>query len=301
MKICTTDFLGPWAIRPEYARHYLSVWKRGGEIAAWSTLEPAPHPKNQQAKPYAVTQNGIAVLSVTGPMMKNPPYKMAESMTSTIDVQRLLGAAENDPDVRAILLRVDSPGGKVPGTDELAMAVRSAAEQKPLVTFAEDTMASAAAWVGLQADEVFINRGGSAGSLGVFGVVYDTSGAFEAEGIKVHLISTGGVKGVGADGVPVTEPYLADLQAEVDAIGAMFKEAVKAGRGGKGKRMTSSQVDAVFDGRMFRAEQAVELGLVDKIGTIQDALKRADQLASEKESKVKAMQNRMRMAGAGQK
>lgn len=303
MRICSADWLGLMAVEPRAARMLLRMWKSGGDaaivragIAARSApptfdeltaiyaraagevvafTEDQPRPATAASKPYQMAPDGVAVISMRGVMMKDDPGKFDGAAVSTKRVRMALAEAEADPAVKGIVLRVDSPGGYTSGTDELGQAIAKAA--KPVVVAVEDCCASAAYWAASAArGGILINRMGLVGSLGVFTVLMDESGALEAEGIKVHLVSTGGIKGHGVQGVNVSEELIAEYQGMVNRSGAAFKAAVKAGRKGV---MSPAAVEKAFTGQMFAAEDAVSMGLVDGIGGIEEAVKRAAKLA----------------------
>lgn len=206
---------------------------------------------------YTIVGDGVATLRLDGPMAK-AAGKYASA--STVTARRAIRAAVADPKVGSILMVVDSPGGYVAGTQDLADDVAAANDQKPVVAYIEDLGASAAYWVASQAGKVYANSGAFVGSIGVFAVVQDSSKAAELAGVKVHLISTGPLKGAGADGTPVTDEMLAAWQVEVDATMAQFSGAVRGGRG-----MTAKQLDAVTTGGVWPAKESIGLGLIDGI------------------------------------
>ena len=208
--------------------------------------------------------NGILVMNVEGTIMK------AESSfggTSSVRMRQNLREAAANPQVRGIMLNISSPGGHVDGTDELALEIARTAEIKPVHAFANGLMASAAFWIGSQAAVISASRTSEVGSLGTVAVVHDFSGAFEAEGIKTHVISTGKFKGAFVQGAEITEEMLEDLQASVDALNEFFMEAVESGRG-----MPRSQVKSLFDGRVHLAADALKLGLIDKVQSFEGAI-----------------------------
>ena len=209
-------------------------------------------------------EDGIAVISMVGPMMK-APSKFGG--VSTVYTRQQVREAMGRDDVKQILMVVESGGGSVSGTKELGDDVRSANEKKPVTAYISDIGASAAYWVASQAGVIISNEMGQVGSIGVVAVVEDTSGMYEREGVKVHVVSTGSMKGAFADGAPITDEMLADLQEHVDAINVVFKRTVIEGRG-----IGADDLDAIADGRMFNAEKAKELGLIDGIDTLENVV-----------------------------
>jgi signal peptide peptidase SppA len=191
--------------------------------------------------------------------------------TSTVRTRQLLRAAAKDDDVKVILLHIDSPGGQVSGTAELADDVREAGIKKPVVAFIDDLGASAAYWVASQAGHIMVNKMGSVGSIGVFSAVQDSSQMAAAAGVKVHLITTGKYKGAGQPGVHISDAQLAEWQKQVDSIYDEFKSAVATGRA-----LSDDAVSELADGRIFRAEEAKTLGLIDAVGSLDDLLVQLD-------------------------
>ena len=218
-------------------------------------------------KPYTVTEGGVAVLYLSGPITKRPTsMSYFFGGTSSVLLRRAVRQAALDADVKAIALIVDSPGGQVNGTADLAADVAAAAQKKPVGAYAEDTCCSAAYWVASQADFLYCNLTGAVGSIGTLLVIQDTSGAYAKEGVKVNVISTGRYKGAGADGAPVTKAHLEDFQREVDDINACFLQSVADGR----KNLTLEDVTALATGQVHIGQKAVDLGLCDAVTSLDE-------------------------------
>ena len=219
---------------------------------------PAGEWLGERFRPYfSRVGEGVAAIRLDGTLGK-AASKFVD--TSTAFVRRGLRSALADPAVASILLIVDSPGGYVAGTEDLAADVAAANELKPVVAYIEDLGASAAYWIASQAGRVFANGSARIGSIGVFAVIEDSSKAMEAEGVTVHVISTGPLKGAGAPGAPVTDEHLAAWQAEIDDDFARFAAGIRRGRGMSGK-----QVEAVSTGGTWGADAAKGLGLIDGV------------------------------------
>lgn len=262
---CFASHMGAWAILPAYISQALG-WIRAGimrPLAAAVPGEPdAPRPLG-----YTVTADGVGILSLDGHLMK---ARSKYGGTSTVDARRALRAMAEDPKVGAILLRVDSPGGHVDGTGELADEVAAVGASKTVHAYIEDTGASAAYWVASQAERVTANKyAGAIGSLGVVAVLEDTSAAMDAEGVKVHVVSTGPRKGAGMPGVPVTEDDLAEVRGMVESANEHFVAAVRAGR-----EFSAKEAEAVWTGEVWGAKGAMDRGLIDGIGTFDQAVER---------------------------
>lgn len=219
-------------------------------------------------RPYDLI-NRVARIPLMGPLMKGES-KFGEG-TSTVRARRLLHAAARDPEVDSILLHIDSPGGHVAGTQALADDVWHIDQRiKPVLTHYDDLGASAAVWIGSQARQSTVNRGGEIGSIGTMAVLEDSSKRMDRLGITVHVVSTGLYKGTGVDGAPVSGEALAYVRDRVESLNQHFLEALMRGR-----HFVAHQVDAVRDGRVYSAMGALRVGLVDRIASLEEALETA--------------------------
>lgn len=210
-----------------------------------------------------VGPDGVAVVVVDGVLSKGGGWFGA----STVAVRAQLRDAAAREGVRAILLKVSSPGGFVDGTADLAADVAAAAAAKPLEAYVEDIGGSAAYWVASQATRVWANATALVGSIGTYQVLWDESDAFRQMGVKVHVVSTGPLKGAGEPGTEITPEILKSEQTLVDDLNEHFLAAVRKGRG-----MTPKQVEAVATGEVWIAAKAKALGLVDGVRTFDEVL-----------------------------
>lgn len=260
---CFASHLGPWACEPSRFAEAVAAVKAG----IWGRRAEKPSIAARVEAPAGAPRptSGVAVIRLTGILTKAP--SKFDDTTSTAMARRAVRAAAEDGNVQAILLLVDSPGGYVEGTDDLARDVAAAALRKPVEAYVEDLCASAAYWVAAQAQKVWSNPTGFIGSIGVYQVVYDSSKAMEMEGIQVHVVSTGPVKGGGAPGVPITDEVLAAVQTWVDDTNDHFLGAVRKGRG-----MTPKAVKELATGDIWIASKAKENGLIDGIKSLDDVM-----------------------------
>ena len=240
------NFLNLWAIEPQLANQKPIDARRA---AMKATADGQP--------------KALAVIEILGEMSKEG----SDWGTSTMGVRAALREAAANPDIGSILLRIDSPGGTVAGTYELAADVAAVNQLKPVVAYIEDTGASAAYWVASAARKVYANELALVGSIGVVATVADTSKLAENAGVKFHTVSTGKFKGAFGPGQEVTEEQIAYLQGIIDQTGEFFKKAVQTGRG-----MTAKEVEAVADGRVMHAKEAKAAGLIDGIKTFDEVL-----------------------------
>ena len=223
-------------------------------------------------------RDGVAIIPVNGTIFKRGSiWSYLYGGTPLSVLNRVLTAAIDDNDVEAILLDIDSPGGQVSGTDAFSDLVYSAREQKPVVAFANGTMASAAYWIGSAADRVIVERTAQVGSIGILYMHNDWS-KYDADlGIKVTVISAGKYKAVGNNAEPLSDEARAIIQAELDQIYDLFIETVARNRGVDVDTVRSDMAD----GRVLIGQQAVDAGLADDTGTFNDALDAAVELIPE--------------------
>lgn len=263
----------PWALMPEKMAEIRAFLELRGDGVRFSAAEIeariGPGRTGQSAQPAT----GIAVLSVFGVLSQRANLMGDISSgggTSTERVGASLRAAVADPNVRAIVLEVDSPGGGTHGIRELAEEVFRARGRKPIVAQVNSTAASAAYWVATAASEVVVTPGGQVGSIGVYGMHEDVSALLEKTGIRKTFISAGEYKTEGNSLGPLSDDARAYMQRQVNEVYGDFVGDVARGRG-----TTPSRVKAEFGkGRMVLAREAVRLGMADRIGTMQDTLRR---------------------------
>ncbi len=269
LKLIQTIAIRPaWAIEEASARSYIDQLEAFGDTVL-TRPESAYSDGEGESRPYDV-QRGVAILSLSGPLTKaDTCASWYFGGTSTATFRRKLRRAENDPQVKKILLVIDSPGGEVDGTSDLAEDVSRINAKKPVVAFASDLCASAAYWIGSQASEFYANSTATVGSIGTYMTIADRSEQAARSGIKVHVISTGPQKGAGVQGTAITEAHLAEFQTYVDALNAEFLAAV-----GKGRKMSAEQVKELATGQVWVGKKAAELGLVDKIDSLDNVLER---------------------------
>lgn len=258
------QFLGYWAIE-EKNGHDLAAYVRSMDLVAHVQAARASGRDAEAAGPGYQVVDGVAVIELRGTMTK-----YAQSLSNypgSVVLQRRVRQAAADRDVRSILLVVESPGGTVAGTGDLADAVYAAAAKKPVVTYGEDLMASAAYEVGSQASRVIINNDAVVGSIGTYAVLYDWSALFAREGVKAVVIRAGEFKGMGTVGTEITAEQRAEFQRTITAINREFLARVARGR-----RLSAERVAALATGGVEVGRDAVAVGLADEIGTYDAAV-----------------------------
>lgn len=256
---CAAQMFGVWAIKPDFLRSAVASVTAG----TWPMRGDAPSASDA---PYEL-RNGVAVLELAGPITK---YTSSFAGTmSTLDLRKSLRAAVADNEVKSILLIMDSPGGCVDGTADAAREIYDAARKKAVEVYTDGMLDSAAYWIASQATRITAGETAEVGSIGTLAVVEDCSGAYDAAGVKVHVVSTGPIKGAFVDGAPIRPEHLDYLQTRVNDLNEFFLTAVSRGRG-----IGMREVRKLATGEDWLARKAKSLGLIDAVDTLDNVLKR---------------------------
>ena len=238
--------------------------KLEGAGEAFANLQARANGEAEPFKPQLNVQgDGTAVIAINGPMMKQVPSMLdllGIEATSTVEVRDLVAQAVESPAVKSIHLDINSPGGTVEGTQELAEDILVAREFKPVTAHTTDVMASAAFWVGAMASTLTASPGAMVGSIGVYTALVDSSEFHEANGIKVKPVRSSPLKGIGIEGAEITDEQLADEKRLIDDIADLFVSSVARGRG-----ITTDAVGESATGQVWLAEEAHERGLIDGV------------------------------------
>lgn len=216
---------------------------------------------------YRVTDDGIACIPVQGTLLKKASGMMA--MSGCMGYQRIsnmLSECQADRDVRGILLDIDSPGGETHGCFELTDLIYSMRGTKPIYASANDSALSAAYAIASAADRVFITQTGAVGSIGVYSLHVDQSGADAKAGLNFTYIKAGKKKIDANPHEALSKSAKSNIQSEVDRQYAMFVDAVARNRS-----VSAEQIQETEAG-IYRAELALEANLADEVGTFDDAL-----------------------------
>lgn len=260
------QWFGLWAMREESFLSLVDVCRKM-DVAA-HLAGPGPQSARMAVEDIVQRDGNVAIINLRGRMQKQA--SSLGSAASTVEVRRAIRQAASDASVSSILLAVDSPGGTVAGTQDLAADIAAAARAKPVIAYIEDVGASAAYWAASQATAIYAGPTAAVGSIGTYGVVVDSSRAAENEGYKVHVVRAGNSKGAGTPGTPVTPEQLAEFQDEVNTLNEFFLAGVSSGR-----RMPMDQVRTLATGRVWIGQQAADAGLIDGVMSFDAALAKA--------------------------
>lgn len=204
----------------------------------------------------------IGVLEIMGGIMASD---------DTLDT---IKAYEDDDAIKAVLVRIDSPGGVVGPSQEIYMRLLKLKGKKPIIASMSAVGASGAYYVACAADTIYALPGTLTGSIGVLMEFMDVSEGIGKLGIKAGSIASGTLKDAGTPFRPMTEQERAYFQEVILDTHAQFVEAVA-----KGRRMPLERARQLATGRVYTGRQALKLGLIDKIGGFDRALEDAQQRA----------------------
>lgn len=258
----------PWAIMPDKLREIRAVYDAhtNGESIDLTAVEARLGKPLQNAEQGYTVRSGVAVVPVNGVIGKRMNmFSEISGGASTELIARDINAALEDQSVQSILLHIDSPGGTVDGVENLADIIRAAAQIKPVVSFADGTMASAAYWLGSAADAIVASSSTTEiGSIGVVTAHRDVSKAEEMAGIKTVEITAGKYKRIASQYGPLTESGRAEIQRQIDGIYTIFVDTVAQNRGVSAEKVLADMAD----GRVFLAREAQARGMVDYIASL---------------------------------
>jgi protease IV len=201
----------------------------------------------------------------------------------TARVREELRKAEKDDDIRALIVRINSPGGTITASDIIHQEIRGFRERKkvPVVAAIMDLGASGGYYAALPADTIIAHPTTVTGSIGVLLVTVNAQGLLEKIGVAPVSIKSGPYKDAGSPFRPLTGEERAIFQGVVDEMQSRFVQLVARSR-----RLPEDRARAAGDGRIYTAEQALALGLVDRIGYLEDAVKAAKGSAKLTEARV---------------
>lgn len=219
-------------------------------------MPPRARPEMQPCR----VQGGVCVIRIEGTLVDKlgclQPYS---GMTGYDGIRANLRAALADPEVRAIALDIDSPGGEVSGCFDLVDMIYAARGTKPVHAILTESAYSAAYAIASAADRIIVPRTGGTGSVGVICMHVDWSKALTEAGIAVTLITYGDRKADGSEVLPLSKEALARFQADIDTMGDLFVTTVARNRGIKPDAVRATQAST------FLGADGVAVGFADAV------------------------------------
>ena len=250
MKYAEALFLQqPWLITPQAHAALVSA------IQSFFNSPPpqlCPPPDSS----LLTVEDGVGVITIDGPIIRKPDLiaRLLFGATDTDEAIAAVREAQTRPDVQAVMLDFDSPGGSVSGTPELAQAIADLSDSKYTYAFTGGQLCSAAYWAASQSDAIYATPSARIGSIGVLMPVVDRSESLRNDGIKVEVFAAGKFKSAGTPGVPLTDDQRALIQSDVEEIAADFHAAVLA----RGRKIPAE----AMEGQTFSARKVVNNSLI---------------------------------------
>lgn len=283
------QYFGLWAVAEE---QFLALFNRVAQLnlaahiqVSAGTVEAAQKPQVTNARKSEAV---VGVIEIAGTLTKRGSSLSRAS--SLVALQRAVRAAARDPEIDAILLRIDSPGGTVAGTQELAAEVKRASETKPVYAYIDDLAASAAYWIASQTERIYANTPTAiVGSIGTFVGLYDYSAYAAKEGIRAVVIKAGALKAAGFPGTEITDEQKAYWQEIVDQTQEQFTAGVASGRG----RGVDEVREKWVTGRVYMAQESVAMGLIDGIKSFEAVISELMDLVNQARKPSKTRSNAM--------
>lgn len=229
-------------------KRQLSVWRTLAVIALVGVIAAAV------GRVQLFGERHVARLSVNGIILDDP------------DRTRAIAKAAKDSDVKALIVRIDSPGGTVVGGETLFRELRGFAQHKPVVAVMGELAASGGYMTALAAERIFAREGTITGSIGVILQTTDVTGLLQKLGIGTEAIKSGPLKAIPSPLEPLTEKGREATRQLVDDMYGMFVDMVAERR-----NLDRAKAVELADGRVYTGRQARQLGLIDAIGGEEDA------------------------------
>jgi len=235
--------------------------------------------RDNAASEFSLADDKVAIVPIEG-----------EILDAREAVEHINRYADNAT-IKAIVIRINSPGGAIAPSQEIYAAIRAARSRhdKPIVASMDSVAASGGYYIAAACDEVVANPGTITGSIGVVLQWFEMKDLVQWAKMKPETITSGALKAAGSPFRELSEPERQYFQRIVNQLHKQFVHAVAEGRKGK---ITESEVAGLADGRVFTGEEALGLKLVDKLGSIDEAVRVAGKLAGIKGEPTKVWPKR---------
>ena len=258
----------PWAITPTKLSEICEIYSthlRGEKIDIAGVEARVGDSFGRKDQGYEIV-NGVAIIPIDGVIAKKMNlFSRISGGASTQMIKRDVEDALNDEEVNSIILEIDSPGGTVDGTSELASYIHESRGTKPIYALADGCMCSAAYWIGSAADKVYITSDTTqVGSIGVVSTHVDYSAQEANKGIKTTEITSGKYKRIASPHEPLSQEGREYIQSSSDYLYSLFVDGVARNR----NVSTDEVLENMADGRVFIGQLSIDAGLVDGVSTL---------------------------------
>ncbi|MDH3714337.1 MAG: signal peptide peptidase SppA [Gammaproteobacteria bacterium] len=265
----------------------LTVWLGGvfSVLAGCITINLPPPPGPLEEEVLSGTASSkVLLVDVSGLISSKEVRGIYPQPGLVASVKEVLTVAAEDSDVKALVVRVNSPGGTVTASDVLYHEIRAFKEKRkiPVVASIMGLGTSGGYYVASAADKIVAHSSSVTGSIGVIMLTVDASGLLEKIGVEANTVASGPKKGMGSPLRPMTSEEREVFQSVIDSFHDRFLDVVQQGR----PQLSAKQIRTLADGRIYSGTQAKELGLVDDVGYLEDAIELAKNAAGLEEAKV---------------
>lgn len=239
-----------------------------------STLAALEQPQGTENIAVYYASGNIVDVAGTGALMGGDDEIVGDKVVSDLDA-----LAKND-DIKAVVLRINSGGGSAYASEQMWRAIQLLKQKKPVVISMGGVAASGGYYMACGANRIFADPTTITGSIGIFAMIPEASGLLTQKlGLNFDVVKTNRASDFGARGLKIDEMGGAALQKHVNHGYTLFLKRVADGRTAAGHKMTAADVDKIGQGRVWTGRKALEIGLVDQLGNLNEAVAYAAKLA----------------------
>lgn len=246
-------------------------------------LPPAPGPLEEEVISGAGAAK-VALIDVSGVIGARETRGIYRKPGQLATIKEILTVAAEDEEVKAVVVRINSPGGTVTASDVLHHELRAFKQRRgiPVVASIMDLGTSGGYYVASAADKIVAHPSSVTGSIGVIMLQLDASGLLDKIGVEANAVASGPMKGMGSPLRSMTADERQVFQGVIDSFYQRFLDVVQQGR----PQLSARQIRTLADGRIYSGAQAKELGLVDAVGYLDDAVEVARAAAGVADARV---------------
>ena len=239
-----------------------------------STLAALEQPQGTENIAVYYASGNIVDVAGTGALMGGDDEIVGDKVVNDLDA-----LAKND-DIKAVVLRINSGGGSAYASEQMWRAIQLLKQKKPVVISMGGVAASGGYYMACGANRIFADPTTITGSIGIFAMIPEASGLLTQKlGLNFDVVKTNRASDFGARGLKIDEMGGAALQKHVNHGYTLFLKRVADGRTAAGHKMTAADVDKIGQGRVWTGRKALEIGLVDQLGNLNEAVANAAKLA----------------------
>jgi len=267
---------------------FIGMTALGGFIAGFSSALFSKSDSTAMTEEVIAGEDELAkigILSLEGLIVTSEgesPFPTGEGMITSSQVKRWLREISQDSDLKALVIEINSPGGSPVAADEIYQAIKTLrATGRSVVVVMEDTATSGAYFIACAADTIVANPATLTGSIGVIAELTNAQELLSKLGIDIEVYKSGKYKDFSSFSRQRTEEEKALIQDYIDTAFNLFVSRVAEGR-----NMDEAAVRALAEGQVFSGEKALELGLIDQLGSIEDGVSAAQKLQGLESAKI---------------